>query len=366
MQLKKLSLINFKNYSNASLEFCGKFNCFVGNNGQGKTNLLDAIHYLAFCKSFFNPIDSQNILFDSPFFVVQGEFEKDGHIENIYCGLKRNEKKQFKKNQKDYSRLADHIGFIPLVMVSPSDGDLITEGSDIRRKFIDNVISQYDKQYLEKLIQYNKVLAQRNALLKSFFEGRFFDADSLEIWDMQLVPLGEELHKKRKKFIVDFSPHFQKYYSHISDNKEPIMLEYESQLNEGRPFEEILKESLPKDRSALYTTCGIHKDDLAFTINGYPVKKMASQGQQKTFLLALKLAKFAFLKKVKKIQPILLLDDILDKLDESRVSRLMEIVGSDDFGQIFITDTHPERILNILAGINVLHKSFQIEKGMVL
>jgi DNA replication and repair protein RecF len=365
MLLRKLSLVNFKNYSTANLEFCSKFNCFVGNNGEGKTNLLDAIYYLAFCKSFFNPVDSQNILFDAPFFVIQGEFEKEGLIENIYCGLKRNDKKQFKKNQKDYERLADHIGFIPLVMVSPSDEGLITEGSEVRRKFMDSVISQYDKQYLEKLIQYNKILAHRNALLKTFFENRFFDADSLEIWDMQLSPIGEEINSKRKLFISEFSPYFQKYYSHISSNLEPINLEYESKLSENTSFSILLKESLPKDRTLLYTTIGIHKDDLCFTINGFPIKKMASQGQQKTFLLALKLAKFAFLKKVKGIQPILLLDDIFDKLDESRVSRLMEIVGSDDFGQIFITDTHPERVLKILEDLKVQHKSFLVEKGIV-
>lgn len=365
MHLTKLSLVNFKNYSIANLELGSKFNCFVGNNGEGKTNLLDAIHYLAFCKSFFNPIDSQNILFEAPFFVIQGDFEKEGKLEQIYCGLKRSEKKKFKKNQKDYERLADHIGLIPLVMVSPTDGELITEGSDIRRKFIDGVISQFDKQYLDKLIYYNKAIAQRNSLLKAFSEERFFDSDSLETWDMQLVPLGNEIYQKRLSFTKEFGPYFQKFYNHISANQETVGLEYDSQLNSEIPFGSLLRDSLPKDRSALYTTCGIHKDDLSFTINGFPVKKMASQGQQKTYLLALKLAKFAFLKNKIGIQPLLLLDDIFDKLDESRVSRLMEIVGSDDFGQVFITDTHPERILNILSTLNVPHKSFLIDKGTI-
>jgi DNA replication and repair protein RecF len=365
MYLKKLSLINFKNYTGLELEFDAKFNCLVGNNGVGKTNLLDAIHYLSFCKSYFNPIDSQNIFFDAPFFVIQGEFDRQGKSENIYCGLKRNDKKQFKKNQKDYGRLADHIGFIPLVIVSPYDGDLITEGSEIRRKFIDGVISQYDKDYLERLIQYNKALAQRNTLLKTFSEERFFDGDSLEIWDMQLIPLGEEIHQKRLEFIKEFKDLFQFYYTNISGNQEQVSIEYNSQLAEGNSFSELLKLSVPKDRSASYSTCGIHKDDLEFKISGHSVKKIASQGQQKTYLLSLKLAKFAFLKKVKEIQPLLLLDDIFDKLDESRVSKLMEIVGSDAFGQIFITDTHPERIKKILEGLGSPFRSFFIQEGTV-
>ncbi|MDQ3190697.1 MAG: DNA replication/repair protein RecF [Bacteroidota bacterium] len=365
MHLHKLFLINFKNYSSAEINFCNKFNCFVGDNGEGKTNLLDAIHYLCFCKSFFNPIDSQNILNNAPFFVIQGEFTNQDKQENIYCGLKRNEKKKFKRNQKEYDKLADHIGLIPLVLISPSDGELITEGSEFRRKFIDSVIAQHNKGYLEKLINYNKILTQRNSLLKNFNEQRYFDKDSLEIWDMQLIPNGEYIHKKRNAFIKEFLPLFQKFYNHISGNNETVGLEYDSKLNENK-FEDLLLESLPRDRNVLYTTAGIHKDDLVFKINEFPVKKMGSQGQQKTYLLALKLAQFEYLKNIKKALPILLLDDIFDKLDQKRVANLMEIVGSEDFGQIFITDTSIQRISEILTNLQLPYKAFLINKGAVV
>ncbi|HET6244941.1 MAG: DNA replication/repair protein RecF [Bacteroidetes bacterium] len=365
MQLHKLFLINFKNYSEADINFSAKFNCFVGDNGQGKTNLLDAIHYLSFCKSFFNPIDSQNILNDAPFFVIQGEFINEENTENIYCGLKRNEKKKFKRNQKEYSKLADHIGLIPLVLISPADAELITDGSEFRRKFMDSAIAQHNKTYLEKLITYNKILSQRNALLKNFNEKRYFDKDSLEIWDAQLITAGEYINKKRGAFIREFLPLFQKFYIHISGNNETVGIEYESKLNENS-FQSLLLESLPKDRNVLYTTCGIHKDDLVFKINEFPIKKMGSQGQQKTFLLALKLAQFEYLKKIKKSLPLLLLDDIFDKLDQKRVARLMEIVGSDDFGQIFITDTNSQRISEILFNLQLPFKTFKIDKGTVV
>ena len=364
MHLQKLFLINFKNYSGADINFCNKFNCFVGNNGEGKTNLLDAIHYLSFCKSFFNPVDSQNILNDAPFFVIQGEFSKEEKEENIYCGLKRNERKIFKRNQKEYDKLAEHIGLIPLVLVSPADEELITGGSESRRKFIDGVISQHDKHYLEQLIHYNKVLAQRNSLLKSFNENRYFDKDTLEIWDMQLIPSGEIINKKRDAFIKAFIPLFQKFHTHISGNNETVILEYESQLNQDS-FNRQLEENLHKDRNVLYTTTGIHKDDLFFKINGFPAKKMGSQGQQKTYLLALKLAQFEYLKKIKNTVPLLLLDDIFDKLDESRVTGLMEIVSSDDFGQIFITDTNSNRVSEILLNLQVDFKTFIISNGAV-
>jgi DNA replication and repair protein RecF len=365
MYISKLFLINFKNYGQAELEFCNKFNCFVGNNGEGKTNLLDAIHYLSFCKSFFNAIDSQNIYFGAPFFVIQGEYLlNDDLTDHIYCGLKRNEKKQFKRNQKEYQRLSEHIGLIPLVMISPADSELITEGSEFRRKFIDAVISQYDKEYLEKLINYNKLVAQRNALLKQFDENRYFDQASLDIWDMQLVPLGTRINQKRTQFINDFLPLFNRFYSFISGDAEVVNIEYDSQLN-YQPYEELLKDHLTRDKAALYTTAGIHKDDLLFKIGDQPIKKTGSQGQQKTFLIALKLAQFEYLKELKKQIPLLLLDDIFDKLDETRVGKLMELVNSNDFGQIFITDTHKHRLLGILQKLSAEYKAFEILKGSV-
>jgi len=379
MFLQKLFLINFKNYREQELRFSPKFNCFVGNNGEGKTNLLEAIHYLSFCKSFFNLIDSQNILHDTAFFVIQGEFVIKDKTENVYCGLKRGEKKQFKLNQKEYSRLAEHIGYIPLVVVSPMDEELITGGSEQRRKFIDRVISQFDTDYLDKLIIYNKILLHRNALLKRFAENRYFDKIELEVWDTQLIPLGNEIHNKRMQFVQNFNPYFQKYYEQISGNgadneyftnlritnNEQVSFVYDSQLNDNN-FENLIRETIVKDRSIQYTSAGIHKDDLVFNINDYPLKKFGSQGQQKTYLTALKFAELEYLKKMKNTNPILLLDDIFDKLDETRVTRIMEIVGSPDFGQIFITDTHKERISDILEKQNAEFKMFEIKKGSVV
>ncbi len=365
MHLKKLSVLNFKNYPETELQFSNRINCLTGNNGEGKTNILDAIHYLSFCKSFFNPIDSQNILHESPFFLIQGVFEGPDQEDDIYCGLKRNQKKQFKRNKKEYSRLADHIGLYPLVMISPADSELITEGSESRRKFIDSVIAQFDRDYLENLISYNKVLSQRNALLKQFSDSRQFDRTSLEIWDMQLIEYGKRVHLKRQDFINSFITIFQKYYELISGGREEVGMGYTSHLNDTS-FADALEKALNRDRAMEYTTVGIHKDDLEFTINGYPLKKYASQGQQKSFLIALKLAQFDFIKNIKKVTPILLLDDIYDKLDDRRVKQLMELVSSDNFGQLFITDTHPTRLANLFLTTNADFKVFQITNGNAL
>jgi len=366
MQLKKLSLIHFKNYTEADLTFSSRINCFCGNNGEGKTNVLDAIHYLSFCKSFFNPIDSQNIQHNAPFFVIQGLFSiAENEEEEVYCGQKRNQKKQFKRNKKEYSRLADHIGLIPLVMISPADSELITEGSESRRKFIDSVIAQYDKDYLEYLIKYNKVLSHRNALLKQFGNSGNFNADSLEIWNVQLVEYGIRVHEIRKKFINEFVPIFQKYYELLSKGKEQVNISYISHLN-ATAFTEVLEKALHKDRIMEYTTVGIHKDDLEFSINQYPIKKYASQGQQKSFLIALKLAQYEFIKNIKQQTPILLLDDIYDKLDDTRVQQLMELVSNEKFGQLFITDTHPTRLAELFEAAKKDFKLFKIKNGMIV
>ncbi|MFL5763795.1 MAG: DNA replication/repair protein RecF [Bacteroidia bacterium] len=365
MFLKKLSVINFKNYPEAGLAFSSHINCLTGNNGEGKTNILDAIHYLSFCKSFFNPIDSQNILHDAPFFLVQGTFERDGGEEEIYCGLKRNQKKQFKRNKKEYSRLADHIGLYPLVMISPADSELITEGSESRRKFIDSVIAQFDRDYLENLISYNKVLSQRNALLKQFARSGKFDPGSLEIWDLQLTEYGRKVFESRKMFVHSFIPIFQRYYELISGGRERVGLEYTSHLS-GGDYEAVLARTLERDRIMEYTTTGIHKDDLDFTINGHALKKYASQGQQKSFLIALKLAQFEFIKQIKKLTPILLLDDIYDKLDDNRVKHLMDIVSTEHFGQLFITDTHPTRLAKLFESKGESCRVFHIANGNVI
>ena len=365
MYLRQISLVNFKNYSEASLSFDPGVNFFTGDNGEGKTNLLDAIHYLSLCKSYFNPIESQNIRHEQDFFVVQGLFDLKGNEENIYCGLKRNQKKVFRRNKKEYERLAHHIGLLPVVVISPTDTNLITEGSEERRKFIDSIIAQFDRTYLEDLISYNRVVSQRNALLKLFFKTRRFDPASLEIWDAQMIPLAQNIYEKRKAFIGEFIPIFSKYYRFLSSEKEQVDIRYQSDLSEG-DFWNTLKEALEKDRQMQYSTAGIHKDDLVFTIGGHPVKRFASQGQQKSFLISLKLAQFDFMKEIKDEKPILLLDDIFDKLDDHRVKKLMELVSHHNFGQIFITDTHPERIQSIFRDISVPVKTFTIQTAKVV
>ncbi len=397
MYLRNLNLINFKNYPEAEFTFDEGVNCLVGANGSGKTNLLDAIHYLSLCKSYFNAVDTQNIRHDEPFFVIQGTFiappprkgENDasptppkeglsvlsdnedqgelpplggGGAEHIYCAFKRGQGKIFKRNQKEYSRLAEHIGLLPVVMITPVDNMLITEGSEERRKLMDSIISQYDRVYLDDLITYNKVLSQRNALLKHFVLHKRFDSASLEIWDEQLIPLAENIYDKRLKFTNDFAPIFRKHYASLSGGKEEVQLEYESQLHKGN-FSDVLKAALDRDRALQYTGAGIHKDDLHFLIDGYPVKRFASQGQQKSFLIAIKLAQFDFIREIKKVKPLLLLDDIFDKLDETRMRSLLQMVSHHNFGQIFLTDTHPDRAKEIFDSIYMPVKLFRIESG---
>ncbi|MCB2195338.1 MAG: DNA replication/repair protein RecF [Bacteroidetes bacterium] len=362
MYLKELSLINFKNYSQSELAFSPKINCFIGSNGVGKTNLLDAIYYLSMCKSYLNPIDSQNVRYDEDFFVLQGDYLLKDKNESIYCGLKKNKKKQFKRNKKEYQKLSDHIGLLPVVMISPTDNSLILDGSDERRKFMDSVISQYDKVYLDNLIRYNRALVQRNKLLKDFYQQRSFDADTLDIWDEQLVALGEKVYNVRVKFVEDLIPIFQEYYTRISGDKEAVQLVYNSQLHEG-DFRDLLKEALEKDRIVQHTTVGVHKDDLTLTLENYPIKKAGSQGQQKTFLVSLKLAQFDFIKQLSGFKPILLLDDIFDKFDKNRVRQIIELVAENHFGQIFITDTSQDWLENILEEISIPHHIFIIDSS---
>lgn len=364
MYLEKLHLLNFKNYTEAELSLSTKINCFLGSNGQGKTNLLDAIFYLAFCKSFFNPIDSQLIKEEEAFFTIQGNFLREEAAEKIYIGLKKGQKKQVKRNKKVYEKIADHIGLIPLVMISPSDSLLIIEGSEIRRRFLDLIISQFNRQYLDQLILYNKAVAQRNRLLKKFMEIRRFDEDNLEIWDEQLIKYGEPIYEARKAFIEDFLPVFQKYYQFISGQKEEVSLIYQSQLNEA-DFKEVLLSHRDKDRRLTYSSAGVHKDDLIFELGEKSLKKFGSQGQQKTYLLSLKLAQAEFLKNKKQVAPILLLDDIYDKLDEERVGKLMEIVQREWFGQVFISDTHEKRLPDLFLELEADFKAFTIKNGTV-
>ena len=359
MHLQNLSIINFKNYSVAELNFCTNINCFVGNNGVGKTNLLDAIYYLSVCKSYFNPIDSQNINHTAPYFLIQGQYLKNDSIDTAICGLKRNQKKIFKLNTKEYERLADHIGQYPLVMISPADIDLISAGSEDRRLFLNAVISQYDKEYLFDEINYKKCLMHRNSLLKQFTNTNHLDKELFELIDEKMISLGYQIYEKRKNFITDFIPIFQHYYKFISAESEDVSIIYQSQLSENN-FKNALAQSLEKDKILQYTSVGTHKDDLIFHLNGFPIKKMGSQGQKKSLLIALALAKFDQIKKVVKFNPILLLDDIFDKLDDLRVKKIIELVGSHQFGQIFITDTSKDRIVEIMHQISENYKIFQI------
>jgi DNA replication and repair protein RecF len=364
MWLKNITLLNFKNYATAELSFSKTVNVFVGNNGAGKTNLLDAIHYLCLCKGYFNPIDSHQIKSNEDLFLVQGDFERKEKNEKITCGLKRNQKKQFKRNKKEYDKLANHIGLFPLVMISPYDVNIIMDGSEERRRFIDNVISQTDSNYLDELIIYNKHLLNRNALLKQVALTRKLDVSLLEIFDSQLVSSGDKIFEKRKQFMAEFIPLFNTYYSFITDDAETVALAYQSQLND-QDFEELLTKSIERDRIVERTTTGIHKDDLLFTLSAMPLKRFGSQGQQKSFLIALKLAQYAYLQKFKGFKPILLLDDIFDKLDDLRVHKLMEMVSHQDFGQIFITDTGKERVLSIFNTIKVDVTLFEVESGII-
>jgi DNA replication and repair protein RecF len=356
MFLKKLSLFNYKNFSEANFDFDAKINCFVGKNGVGKTTILDAIYHLANGKSYFNPLAIQNIKHEEDFFVIDGSFEKGDRMEQIVSSFKKGQKKILKRNGKPYEKFSDHIGLIPLVIISPSDNDLIVEGSETRRRFIDNVISQLDATYLQQIIQYQKIVSQRNALLKYFALNHTFDLDTLSIYNEQLHELGGPIFEKRKEFIKNFVPIFDKYHRIISGKAEKVNIEYDSQLHENGTLE-LLNTNINKDRALQYTSVGVHKDDLLFMIDSYPIKKFGSQGQQKSFLIALKLAQFDILKKKSGEKPILLLDDIFDKLDETRVEKIVEMVNNDAFGQLFISDTHSERTENI---VKTTHQSYKI------
>ncbi|NNK82806.1 MAG: DNA replication and repair protein RecF [Flavobacteriaceae bacterium] len=358
MILKSLSLLNYKNFESRAFEFDNKINCFVGPNGIGKTNILDAIYHLSFGKSYFNPVSSQNIKHQEDFFVIDGLYNKVNKDEKIIVSLRKGQKKILKRNGKVYDRFSDHIGFLPLVIISPADRDLILEGSETRRKFVDSVISQSDKNYLNTLIAYNKTLAQRNALLKYFAANHAFNKDSLDIYNEQLTKYGSEIFKKRKAFLSEFVKIFIARYKAISNDNEIVDLVYKSHLFDGK-LDALLNENINKDKALQFTSVGVHKDDLQFEIESYPIKKFGSQGQQKSFLIALKLAQFDFIKSQIGVNPILLLDDIFDKLDEQRVTQIIKLVDAEDFGQLFISDTHPERTEKAVKSV---HQTYQIFK----
>ncbi|SHJ96011.1 DNA replication/repair protein RecF [Epilithonimonas mollis] len=359
MVIKKLSLINFKNHSELNFDFSAQINCFVGNNGVGKTNVLDALHYLSVGKSFLGNSDFNNINTGLDFFVIQSEILNEEKEDIIKILQPKDSKKVIRKNDKSYDRLADHIGYLPSVMISPYDSNLISDSGESRRKFLDAMISQTDSSYLFDLIQYQKTIQQRNALLKYFAKNRSFDKDSLEIYDEPVSTYGTRIFEKRKDFVRKLNPIVQYYYEIISGGKENVNVIYESHLLTENFFS-LLSQSIEKDRVLTYTSKGTHKDDLLFEMNGNSIKKIGSQGQQKSFLIALKLAQINRIKELTGKSPILLLDDIFDKLDDTRVSQLIELVNKEKFGQIFITDTHKERTENVVKRINEESRIFEI------
>ena len=368
--LQSLSIINYKNIRETQLHFSDKLNCFIGLNGQGKTNILDAIYYLSFTKSAYNTIDSQNITHDQDMAMIQGTYHLNHHpeAEVITCGIKRGVKKQFRRGKKDYQRLIDHIGLIPLVMVSPQDSDLISNGSDERRRFIDGVISQYNRAYLEHLTLYNALLKQRNALLKQHAEtpAEQLPTALFEVLEFQLAEHALPIYHERLRFIEQFTPYFQQVYSAISDNQEQVHLQYTSQLHE-RELVQALSRTRSRDIILGWTSQGIHKDELEMSLGDYPIKRVGSQGQQKTFLLALKLGQALFLSDANILnqQPILLLDDIFDKLDSQRVERIVHLVNSPQFGQIFITDTDRQHLTSILQNAPHEPHIFHVQAGEI-
>lgn len=359
MILEKLSIINYKNIATATLELSPKINCFIGQNGVGKTNVLDAIHFLSFCHSANNPNDSQVIRHGQEFFVLEGTYNEDLHI---YCGMKRGTKKHFKRNKKEYKRLSEHIGLIPVVMVAPSDTLLIEGGSEERRRLMDLVISQYDRNYIEWMNRYNKALQQRNILLKQEEEP---DPDVIGIYEEQMAAEGEKIYQRRKEFVEKLVPVFQRIHETISENREQVSLSYLSHCQRG-PLLETIQRDRFKDRAIGYSLHGIHRDDLEFNLGGHPMKREGSQGQNKTFVIALKLAQFDFLRQINsKTTPLLLLDDIFDKLDARRVEQIVKLVAGDEFGQIFITDTNRDHLDQILTNSSHDYRIFHVEDGEI-
>lgn len=361
MILKKLSVLNYKNILQAEIGFSFKVNCFFGNNGMGKTNLLDAIHYLSFCKSLINTPDTQIINNDNDLCVIQGEYEYEGRNEEIFCALRRRQRKQFKRNKKEYDKLSEHIGLLPLVVVSPADVDLIRGGSEERRRFLDVIISQHDKFYLHALIQYNKALLQRNALLKN--EGA--DASLYDVLELQMEMHGRTVYRKRVEFIEEFIPIFNDFYQVICQSSEQVDLQYVSQLAVEPDLAAKLARTRERDHILGYSSSGIHKDDLDMKLGDCLIRRIGSQGQNKTYLIALKLAQFDFLAKKGETVPILLLDDIFDKLDAARVEQIIKLVSGERFGQIFITDTNRKYLDEILAAVNNDYRLFKVENGEV-
>lgn len=363
MILKTLSIINYKNIKEATLTLSPKINCLIGSNGMGKTNILDTVYFLSFCKSHTSTTDSQIIRHDNDFYVVEGTYEdENGNEEVIYCGMKRGTKKHFKRNKKEYKRFSQHIGLIPLILISPADTRIIEDGSESRRKLLDIVISQCQPEYISELISYNTALQQRNTLLKMEEEP---DQMLLELWEEEMAAHGENVYKMRNAFIEQITPKFESIYNDIAQCHETIKINYISHCQRGDLLD-VIRRDRHKDRAVGYSLHGIHRDDIEMTINGYPLRREGSQGQNKTVAIALKLAQFEFLKQTaSRTTPLLLLDDIFDKLDSQRVEQIVKLVSSEKYGQIFITDTNRDHLDEILKHTSLDYKIFHVNDGEI-
>ncbi len=355
LRLESISLLQFKNYTDRSFDFSGQIVGICGNNGVGKTNLLDAIHYLCFTKSYFSRLDGNNVQQGKEGFRIEGRFVLQDKPETTTCIFRETGKKEFAVNGRPYDKFSLHIGHYPCVVIAPDDATLITGGSEERRRFLDSLLSQVDPEYLQCLIRYNKVLQQRNSLLRSFVEAGIGDVSLLDVFDEQLIKPGEYIFNKRKEFLVSFLPQAKHLYNEIATQQEEITLLYESQLLKAS-FTELLQATRQKDYSAQRTTAGIHRDELEISMNNQLFKNIASQGQRKSLLFALKLAEMDVLKKEKNFAPLLLLDDVFEKLDESRISNLLNKVCMENKGQVFITDTNEVRLRQHLDILNITYE----------
>lgn len=363
MYIRNLSLLNFKNVTQAELNLAPGINCFTGCNGAGKTNVIDAIWYLSMCKSSLGMTDGQSVRHGEDFFMLGGDYISDeGRHDTVTCSFKRGTGKTLKRNGKEYDKLSDHIGFIPAVIVSPSDAFLVSEAADERRKWLNSFISQNDRDYLNALIRYNHTLSERNKLLKQGYSTS--NSEILDVLDMQLVSHGTPIHAKRKETILKLRPVVEEYYRCISGDREKVELTYRSELN-GAGFEELLAASRGRDTVNQFTTCGVHRDDMIMKIGGYPLRKYGSQGQQKSFLIALKLAQHSIISSQSGERPLLLLDDLFDKLDSGRLESMIRLVGEGRFGQIVISDCNHSRLTSILDGCGVEYRLFGVENGEI-
>lgn len=364
MFLKNLRLLQFKNYPKAELEFSPEINCLVGRNGSGKTNLLDAIHYLCLTKSAFQSMDNLNVIHGGEFFTLSGEFDLEGKNWEIRMVVENGKKKQLLRQGKAVEKMSEHVGLLPIVLIAPDDTMLIKDGSEERRRFFDGMICQVNHEYLDNLMRYQHFLKQRNALLKQFAERGSWKPSYLEPYDKEIISLSKYIALVRRDFLVEFEPKLREYYRYISDAQEPVGVSYETECLDGS-LEERFHQCLQKDIATRRTNMGIHKDDFLFLIDDFPIKKFGSQGQQKSYVIALKLAQFQILHQQKATKPLLLLDDIFDKLDDKRIGKLMELVADHQFGQLFITDARPERSKEIFNSIGVEKRLFTVYNGEI-